>query len=104
MQPELSSNRKDIVSGSVRPDEAARQDGFVRAAASPRPVTYWRVEGSLLEISTLRTVGFFNWNSQSFLERWLRAGLYSNLKPHGVYKDAGWKPALRRMDRAPRPN
>src|SRR5215470_11128259 len=35
-------------------------------------VTYWRVEGSLLEISALRSVGFFNWNSQSFSERWIR--------------------------------
>src|SRR6266478_988997 len=35
-------------------------------------VTYWRVEGSLFEISALRSVGFFNWNSQSFLERWVR--------------------------------
>jgi thioester reductase-like protein len=35
-------------------------------------VTYWRVEGSLFEISALRTIGFFNWNSQSFLERWVR--------------------------------
>jgi thioester reductase-like protein len=37
-------------------------------------VTYWRVEGSLFEISALRSVGFFNWNSQSFLERWVRRG------------------------------
>jgi long-chain acyl-CoA synthetase len=37
-----------------------------------RGVTYWRVEGSLLEMSSLRSVGFFNWNSQSFLERWVR--------------------------------
>jgi len=37
-------------------------------------VTYWRVEGSLFEISALRTIGFFNWNSQSFLERWVRRG------------------------------
>lgn len=40
----------------------------------PGGLTYWRVEGSLFEISTLRSVGFFNWNSQSFLERWLRRG------------------------------
>ncbi len=39
-----------------------------------REVSYWRVEGSLLEISALRSVGFFNWNSQSFLERWVRRG------------------------------
>src|SRR5271169_2701366 len=37
-------------------------------------VIYWRVEGSLFEISALRSVGFFNWNSQSFLERWVRRG------------------------------
>jgi thioester reductase-like protein len=37
-------------------------------------VSYWRVEGSLFEMSALRSVGFFNWNSQSFLERWVRRG------------------------------
>ncbi len=37
-----------------------------------RGISYWRVEGSLAEISALRTIGFFNWNSQSFLERWVR--------------------------------
>ena len=42
------------------------------ADASVRPVSYWRVEGSLFEMSALRSVAFFNWNSQSFLERWLR--------------------------------
>jgi thioester reductase-like protein len=41
---------------------------------SVRGVTYWRVEGSLFEISALRSIGFFNWNSQSFLERWVRRG------------------------------
>ena len=34
--------------------------------------TYWRVEGSLLELGALRPVGFFTWNSQSFAERWAR--------------------------------
>ncbi|HEX8872504.1 MAG TPA: SDR family oxidoreductase, partial [Candidatus Acidoferrum sp.] len=37
-------------------------------------LTYWRVEGSLVEISALRSVGFFNWNSQSFSGRWVRRG------------------------------
>jgi hypothetical protein len=41
-------------------------------AGRVRQVTYWRIEGSLLEISALRSLGFFNWNSQSFLERWVR--------------------------------
>jgi alcohol-forming fatty acyl-CoA reductase len=39
---------------------------------SSRPPTYWRVEGSLLEVGALRPVGFFTWNSQSFAERWAR--------------------------------
>src|ERR1700740_3167644 len=37
-----------------------------------RPATYWRVEGSLLELGAMRPVGFFTWNSQSFAERWAR--------------------------------
>src|SRR5580704_10620649 len=40
-------------------------------AAVP-PATYWRVEGSLLELGALRPVGFFTWNAQSFAERWAR--------------------------------
>ena len=43
-------------------------------AESVRRVSYWRVEGSLFEMSALRSVGFFNWNSQSFLDRWVRRG------------------------------
>jgi thioester reductase-like protein len=42
------------------------------ATRNPRDVTYWRIEGSLLELSALRPVGFFNWNSQSFSDRWAR--------------------------------
>jgi thioester reductase-like protein len=42
------------------------------SAASSKPATYWRVEGSLLELGALRPVGFFTWNSQSFAERWAR--------------------------------
>jgi thioester reductase-like protein len=41
-------------------------------AAGVQPVTYWRVEGSLLELGALRPVGFFTWNAQSFAERWAR--------------------------------
>jgi len=49
-------------SSNLKPNEAARVPGFI----------YWRVEGSLFEMSALRSVGFFNWNSQSFLQRWVR--------------------------------
>jgi thioester reductase-like protein len=40
--------------------------------AVSRNPTYWRVEGSLLELGALRPVGFFTWNAQSFAERWAR--------------------------------
>ena len=36
---------------------------------------YWRVEGSLAELTTVRPVAFFTWNAQTFLERWVRRGL-----------------------------
>src|SRR5580692_5958204 len=35
---------------------------------------FWRVEGSLLNLTAVRPVGFFTWNAQSFLERWMRRG------------------------------
>src|SRR5262249_52556887 len=37
-------------------------------------VTFWRVEGSLLDLGALRPVAYFTWNAQSFLERWARRG------------------------------
>src|SRR5215472_9276462 len=42
---------------------------------SPRgegKISYWRVEGFLLELGAMRPVGFFTWNAQSFAERWAR--------------------------------
>ena len=35
---------------------------------------YWRAEGSLLELTTVRPMAFFTWNAQTFTERWLRRG------------------------------
>src|SRR5579862_8238158 len=42
--------------------------GF-KAAGNSNPPVYWRVEGSLLELSALAQLGFFTWNAQSFAER-----------------------------------
>src|SRR6266849_7788591 len=44
----------------------------VLPAARTGQISYWRVEGSLLELGAMRPVGFFTWNSQSFSERWAR--------------------------------
>jgi hypothetical protein len=41
-------------------------------AASQREPVFWRVEGSLLNLTAVRPVGFFSWNAQTFLERWTR--------------------------------
>src|SRR5205085_8629562 len=41
-------------------------------ASTTAEPTYWRVEGSLLELGAMRPVGFFTWNSRSFAERWAR--------------------------------
>jgi thioester reductase-like protein len=36
---------------------------------------YWRVEGSLLDLTTVQPVAFFTWNAQTFAERTARRGL-----------------------------
>lgn len=41
----------------------------------PADPVYWRVEGSLLNLSVVRPIAFFTWRGQSFLERCVRRGL-----------------------------
>ena len=53
---------------------------------------YWRVEGSLLELTTVRPMAFFTWNAQTFSERWLRRG--------SVLLIALLRPALYLLNRA----
>ncbi|MGB9285369.1 MAG: SDR family oxidoreductase [Candidatus Sulfotelmatobacter sp.] len=45
--------------------------------ACPRisPTVYWRVEGSLLDLTVVQPVAFFTWNAQTFSERFRRRGL-----------------------------
>ncbi|HKF51144.1 MAG TPA: SDR family oxidoreductase [Candidatus Acidoferrales bacterium] len=43
------------------------------ANSAPNP-TFWRIEGSLLNLTAVRPVAFFTWNAQTFLERWGRRG------------------------------
>lgn len=42
------------------------------ASGAARPYVFWRVEGSLLNLTAVRPVAFLVWNAQSFLERWTR--------------------------------
>jgi len=41
----------------------------------PSSPVYWRVEGSLLELTTVRPIAFFTWNSQTFIARPARRSL-----------------------------
>jgi thioester reductase-like protein len=43
--------------------------------SSPAPTVYWRVEGSLLDLTVVRPVAFFTWNAQTFTDRFRRRGL-----------------------------
>jgi thioester reductase-like protein/phosphoserine phosphatase len=44
------------------------------SSGSVSPV-YWRVEGSLLDLTVVEPVAFFTWNAQTFSERFRRRGL-----------------------------
>ena len=64
-----------------RPDSRASQASLassassaLQAGAEASKYVFWRVEGSLLNLTAVRPVGFFAWNAQSFLGRWARRG------------------------------
>jgi len=65
----MSSSHDNSNSASYIPNGSSNTGG---AAGGSRGVTYWRVEGSLLELGALRPVLFFTWNSRSYAERWAR--------------------------------
>jgi thioester reductase-like protein len=45
------------------------------ASNAVSPCVYWRVEGSLLDLTVVQPVAFFTWNAQTFTERFRRRGL-----------------------------
>src|SRR5580704_6593054 len=55
---------------------AGREPDTSMPACDP---VFWRVEGSLLNLTAVRPVAFFAWNSQSFLQRWTRRGAMATL-------------------------
>jgi len=56
---------------------ASAQPSAVASPPRPRPSSpvYWRVEGSLLELTTIRPIAFFTWNSQTYIARVVRRSL-----------------------------
>src|SRR5437899_2012454 len=63
-----------VVAPEVAPNVAPH---IPRPADRSRPSApvYWRVEGSLLELTTVRPIAFFTWNSQTFIARAARRSL-----------------------------
>src|SRR5690242_6197826 len=47
---------------------------------------FWRVEGSLAQLTAVRPVAYFTWNAHTFAERWARRG--------GLFLQALIRPAL----------
>src|ERR1700731_2096405 len=64
----MSTSHHNSNSATYGPDGSSTGLG----SGKSRGVTYWRVEGSLLELGALRPVLFFTWNSRSYAERWAR--------------------------------
>jgi thioester reductase-like protein len=60
--------------GAVRYAVAPVPSGSVPRSRPSSPV-YWRVEGSLLELTTIRPIAFFTWNSQTYIARVVRRSL-----------------------------
>jgi thioester reductase-like protein len=58
----------------------------------PRNFTFWRIEGSVVNLTAVRPVAFFAWNAQSFLQRWARRG--------GMFVMALARPILYSTDRS----
>ena len=54
--------------------------------AGVSPTVFWRVEGSLLDLTVVQPVAFFTWNAQTFTERIRRRGL--------IFLMAGLRPFL----------
>ncbi|HKD01279.1 MAG TPA: HAD family hydrolase, partial [Terriglobales bacterium] len=47
----------------------------IQKSGHPVSPLYWRVEGTLLDLTTVEPIAFFTWNAQTFTERWVRRGL-----------------------------
>jgi len=55
---------------------SASSSGLTQPRRSrPSSPVYWRVEGSLLELTTVRPIAFFTWNSQTYIARAARRSL-----------------------------
>jgi len=54
---------------------AAHPSEPLPSSQRPSHPVYWRVEGSLLELTTIRPIAFFTWNRQTYSSRLIRRSL-----------------------------
>src|ERR1017187_8643619 len=74
----VGAELKTPVDGDARVERAPAHPSVAPlSSARPRPSSpvYWRVEGSLLELTTVRPIAFFTWNSQTYVARAARRTL-----------------------------
>ena len=64
----------NMPSSTSSPNGQSAHEPEASHPAELREPVFWRVEGSLLNLTAVRPVGFFTWNAQSFLGRWARRG------------------------------
>ena len=60
--------------GSNNGRHAPSSNPSVPWRADLQALTFWRVEGSLVDLGAVRPVGYFTWNSHTFIGRWARRG------------------------------
>ena len=61
--------------GVARSPRVASPNALPPGRLRPSSPVYWRVEGSLLELTTVRPIAFFTWNSQTYIARAARRSL-----------------------------
>ena len=69
----LPGTKDPLEPSNHKPNAAPGVPGAVSAGAFP--TVYWRVEGSLVDLTVVEPVAFFTWNAQTFSERFRRRGL-----------------------------
>ena len=63
------------VSPAAMADASPASTAALPRRRRPSSPVYWRVEGSLLELTTVRPIAFFTWNSQTYSARAARRSL-----------------------------
>ena len=71
----VTSAPQSALPGLPVPNLASPNVALSTPRLRPSSPVYWRVEGSLLELTTVRPIAFFTWNSQTFIARAARRSL-----------------------------